>query len=65
MDYIIQTGDYVEVNFHNSKFTLTKKARAIYTPESPGDTWIIKDMETGIIHHIGEPCTVSLLKKKE
>ena len=56
-DKIIK-GDIVEVNFHNSQYTLTHKGEVIYIPVATGDSWIIKCLVTGDVHHISEGCSI-------
>lgn len=58
MDYI-KTGDIVSVNFNNIKYTLTNKAKVLYTPGSAGVGWIFKDIATGDVYDVSEGCTVT------
>lgn len=57
----IKTGDIVSVNFNNAKITLCSKAEVIYIPQTTGDSWIFKNLETNEIYYISEGCTVKLL----
>jgi hypothetical protein len=59
----IEKYDEVAVNFHNSQFTLTKKATVLRIPAGFGDSWIFKDLEDGRLHYVSEGCTVTALEK--
>jgi hypothetical protein len=52
-------GDLVSVHFHGALFTLCRSAKVLYVPTASGDGWRFEDLETGAIHAVSEPCTVS------
>lgn len=58
---MIKINNLVRVNFNNVKFTLCNKAHVLHIPNAIGDSWIFKDSETGAVHYVSEPCTVSLI----
>jgi len=60
-EYTIQLGDFVSVNFHNAQVTLSKRAEVLSLPYNPGESWVVKDVETKIIHYISEGCTITKL----
>jgi len=61
----IKKGDFVSVNFNNVMFTLTKRAKVLYVPCQPGDSWIFEDSHTGDIHYVSEGCTVTITQEGE
>ena len=60
----ILEGDYVAVNFNGAQVTLCHKAEVLYKPVMQGDSWHFRDLETGQIHYVSEPCTVSKIPKE-
>lgn len=54
----IQEGDIVIVNFHNLQMTLCN-AKVLHVPCATGDSWHLEDVDTGDIHYISEPCTIT------
>lgn len=58
-------GDYVCVNFNNSKYTLTKKAKILKLKlsDNPADYWILEDYFTGEIYYLNEFCTITKVIK--
>lgn len=56
----ILVGDIVSVNFHNNQFTLCERGVVEYVPLSQGDSWVIFDKDSGKLHYVSEPCTVTL-----
>lgn len=61
----IEVGDLVAVCFNQSRFTLTRGARVLYVPSTPGESWIFRDEHTPSkqILYINEGCTITLMKK--
>ena len=55
----IEEGDVVQVDFNNAHVTLSHAAIVISKPCQPGDWWIFRDEETGLLHYISEGCTIS------
>jgi len=64
-EHEIGPNDVVIVSFQNSQSVLCHKATVIHQPENPGESWIFKDLETGIIHYVSEGCTVTKRKKRK
>ena len=62
--HMIEEHDIVGVNFHNAAYTLTKNGEVLGLPQATGDSWRIRDLDTGLIHYISEGCTITLLEKK-
>ena len=60
--YRIDVGDFVSVNFHTSRTTLSHRATVLSKPCATGDSWIFKDEESGQIHYVSEGCTISKLE---
>jgi hypothetical protein len=58
-EHKIIEGDIVLVNFHNIGWTLSGRAKVLNVPRATGESWHIKDLETGDIHYISEGCTVT------
>lgn len=56
---ILNVGDYVKVNFHNSQFTLCRCAKVIKIPCATGDCWVFQDCENGKVHYVSEGCTIT------
>lgn len=61
---LIKKGDIVAVNFYGAQITLSHKAEVMYKPCATGDSWVFKDLETGIIHFVSEGCTITLIGDK-
>ena len=59
----IEVGDIIRVNLNSVGITLCREAMVISTPCVPGDSWIIKDINTNELHYISETCTITLIKK--
>ena len=57
-----KVGDIVSVNFHSVQHTLCERAFVLHIPYATGDSWVFRDLETGIRHAVSEGCTVTLLK---
>lgn len=58
MNETIQIGDVVQVDFNGAQITLTREAEVLHMPGSPGDSWVFKARDTGMIYHVSEGCTV-------
>ena len=58
----IEIGDTVCVNFHVARYTLCNKAEVLYVPQSSGDAWHFRDIETKELHEVSEGCTITLIK---
>jgi hypothetical protein len=52
-------GDLVIVGFMSAKVTLSEQAEVLHVPRGRGDGWIFRDMKSGAIHYVSEPCTIS------
>ncbi len=61
-DYIIEKGDVVAINFHGAQLTLCHRA-VVKATKQHSDMWTFFDLDKKILHHVGEPCTITLLKK--
>ena len=59
----IQEDDIVSVDFNGAQLTLTHRAKVLYIPCAPGDSWIFRDTDTGRLFDVSEGCTVTLLEK--
>ena len=55
----IQEGDIVQVDMHQSEYTLCRNAIVIYKPVATGDSWVFEARDTGYTYHVSEGCTVS------
>ncbi len=64
MNIRIQYGDHVRVNFNQAQMTLCSCAIVVGMPSQSGDFWIFKDADTGEVHYVSEPCTISLVNDK-
>ena len=60
----LQKGDIVSVNFNNARYTLCDRGVIKYMPTCSGDAWVVEDMETGLLHYITEPCTITKWETK-
>ena len=61
----IEIGDTVKVAFYGAQITLSHRAEVLYMPYATGDSWHVKDVDTGAIHYVSEGCTFSLVAKNE
>lgn len=61
----IKEGNIVTVNFNNIEVTWCAKARVLHVPCATGDSWHLKDIETGVIHYISEGCTISKYENEQ
>ena len=55
----INEGDIVQVNFNHLAMTLCDGAVVINRPCATGDSWVFKDIKSGLIHSTSEPCTIT------
>lgn len=66
MSKVIEEGDFVRVRFHNADLLLCEKAKVLHKPIASGDSWVFEDIITpGIIHHVTEGCTITLIGRKK
>jgi hypothetical protein len=61
----ITEGNLVTVGFMCAKVTLSEEAEVLHVPRGRGDSWIFRDIKTGTIHYVSEPCTISKIAKTE
>ena len=57
----IKPGDFVRVDFHNANYTLTTRSEVLYVPCATGDSWQLRDVETGLLRYVSEGCTITKL----
>ena len=55
----IEIGDTVRVSFHAARYTLCNRAKVLYVPQSSGDAWHFRDIDTTELHEVSEGCTVT------
>ncbi len=58
----LREGDSVAVHFHGSQHTLCRRALLCNIPCATGDSWVFRDLDTGLLHHVSEGCTVTRLE---
>jgi hypothetical protein len=61
-DKKIKVGDIVSVNFNGAQMTLIHKGNLLSMPVATGDSWVVEDINDGVIHYISEGCTISILE---
>lgn len=47
--------------FHGAQKTLCHNATVLHLPTATGDSWIVRDIDSGYVYYISEGCTVSKL----
>lgn len=57
--YCPRIGDIVAVNFNNAQYTLCNAAEVLGMPCGSGDSWVLKDVEHGVIHYMSEGVTIT------
>ena len=60
---MITRGDIVNVSINNAQITISHRAKVLYLPCAPGDSWGFENMDNGDEIVISEGCTI--IKKKE
>ncbi len=61
----IRKGDTVRVDFNGAQHTLAHRAEVLYMPCEVGDCWVLKNFDTGEIHYVSEPCTITLAARSK
>ena len=58
----IARGDIVRVYF--GRLAMIPKAEVLYMPQGPGDSWILRECDTGDLRYVQQYNTIDLISKR-